>query len=153
MSGNLPVAHVEEGNLPLSDDVARSLLANQVKQMDLRAIELANEQQQADLIDKHRTRIHEYALKSLDATERQDQRQSEESAKGSKRAAWIFGMVIVTIAAFALSALFLGREQILTQLLQLAIVGGGGAGAGYVGGYSKGRKEGGSQPDESVTTD
>jgi hypothetical protein len=137
---NLPAPTPDNDPQPISQDAFQVFLANQAKELALKEREIELERERMQLANEQRKRGHEFAMRSLEAAEKSDVRQSAQTGRNTTVGGWIAGIVIVGVLAFAFAALFLGKEQILAQLLQLAIAGLGGGGAGYAAGYNKGRR-------------
>ena len=123
-----------ERRLPANDNVlVERMLDNQTEELRIREVESNNEEAQMQ-------RMHEYAMKALDvqADDRENHRRYSKTIGG--RALWIILSLVLIVAAFFGYALFLGKEQVVLEIVKASLYIVSGGSGGYFAGLSKGNK-------------
>lgn len=119
--------------------VAR-FLANQGKEIELRAQEHELRSKELDLRGKSNDQQHEFALKSLDAQAKALADEHRHKTQRGGRRIWLAGVAITLFVGLSGYALHLGKEEIVKDVFKIGI----GFAAGLVGGYGYAK----SQPDK-----
>lgn len=137
-SGTVPV---------IPSDVFTQFIAIQSKQNEIREKEVEIQKFNAETERTKITNAHDYSLKSLEAqiNDRKDERKSESGV--TRFSFWISLVIIIGFLAIIGFALFENKEQFITEVVRLLVVGGGGGGIGYAIGI---RKDKPSAPNQSA---
>ena len=134
MPDNLPAEAPKDSPGQMDLALARDFLETQKKDIELRATELA-------LRREAQNQSHEYAIQSLTAMSA-DRDKSRGHAKGcAKQYLYFAAGIIFLILTFATIALFLNKDAVVMECLKSVAIFAGGAGAGAVFGYRKGRQD------------
>jgi hypothetical protein len=114
---------VSEGDVEL----VRGYLDLQKKELQIKEVELG-------LREKALEHSHSYAIKSLEANERDRKEQRKFFTNIVKHSTWIGVAVIIIFAALVSYILYLNKEQILIDIIKYVfIAGGSGTGGYYIG--------------------
>ena len=90
-----------------------------------------------ELLKQRDTYQYEIALKNIEATTQNNREIREHFSTINLRATWLFGFIIACLLAFSLYALYLGKENIISDIIKVLFGAFGGGGIGYAFGSKK----------------
>ena len=141
MSGPNPVAKIpSKPQVPtLSEDTIRKLIDQQSTEASLRSQELAIRKQELDYQSKHASDI-------LGTQERDREAGRTHTRKMGRDKLFFAGVVIVMVVFFAVWGLYMNKDSVVKEILQMVISAGLGALGGF--GAAKTRKKSDGKEDE-----